>query len=354
METQKRGCSLGNRHGAASLFLLYDNKYFFTRNAQNDIVSIYRSSDSKLIGTYEYDLWGKPVSIKEATTGSDTDGILEKNPLRYRSYRYDAETGFYHLQSRYYDPNIRRFISADTVSAVTVEIISPNGDNLFAYCENSPVCFEDSNGQYVETPYDIVTLEMSLMEAAAPEGGFWEWVNVALDAADIAIPVATCPIGAGEICRFIRYACKSPAGELALASAGCVNKVGDATRHTYRHCDDVVVAASRAYSSGNKKLALGVNEYLDDFADMTNAHTWKNFQDTSNWQQGVLDAINDQEMQIVFNLDGIDNPWSAVNRAANGTGGATDWELLQIKLTPESWNRVTWYKNGEIVSNPFE
>ena len=48
----------------------------------------------------------------------------------------------------------------DTVSAVTVEIISTNGDNLFAYCENSPVCFEDSNGQYVETPYDIVTLEI--------------------------------------------------------------------------------------------------------------------------------------------------------------------------------------------------
>lgn len=65
-----------------------ENKYFFTRNAQNDIVSVYRSSDSKLIGTYEYDLWGKPVSITESTLGIDTDGILTKNTLRYRSYRY--------------------------------------------------------------------------------------------------------------------------------------------------------------------------------------------------------------------------------------------------------------------------
>ena len=32
---------------------------------------------------------------------------------------------------------------------------------------------------------------------------------------------------------------------------------------------------------------------------------------------------------------------------------ATDWELLQIKLTPESWNRITWYKDVNIVSNPF-
>ncbi|MBQ7973069.1 MAG: hypothetical protein IJ291_06415, partial [Lachnospiraceae bacterium] len=91
-----------------------ETKYFFTRNAQDDIVSIYRSSDSVLIGTYEYDLWGKPVSITEATPGIDTDGILEKNPYRYRSYRYDEETGFYHLKARYYDPEIRRFISADT------------------------------------------------------------------------------------------------------------------------------------------------------------------------------------------------------------------------------------------------
>lgn len=106
--------------------------------------------------------------------------------------------------------------------------------------------------------------------------------------------------------------------------------------------------------SRDNRLALGVNEYLDDFANTTNAHTWKEFPDPNNWQQGVLDAIYNPDMEIVFNLDGIDNPWSAVTRAANGTGRATEWELLQIKLTPESWGRITWYKNGEIVSNPFE
>jgi len=134
--------SIGYIKGSAA-----ENKYFFTRNAQNDIVSVYRSSDSKLIGTYEYDLWGKPISIKEATQGIDTDGILTKNPLRYRSYRYDAETGFYHLKSRYYDPNIRRFISADTVAVLTVETTSPGFKNLFAYCENNPIIMEDSTGQ---------------------------------------------------------------------------------------------------------------------------------------------------------------------------------------------------------------
>ena len=69
-----------------------ETKYFFTRNAQDDIVSIYRSSDSVLIGTYEYDLCGKPVSITEAT----------------------ISTGF---------------------------------KNLFAYCENNPIILNDSIGQ---------------------------------------------------------------------------------------------------------------------------------------------------------------------------------------------------------------
>ena len=59
-------------------------------------------------------------------------------------------------------------------------------------------------------------------------------------------------------------------------------------------------------------------------------------------------------MQIVVNLDGVDSPWLAAQRAASNTGGATDWELLQIKLTPSAWDRITWYKNGEIVPNPFE
>ena len=60
------------------------------------------------------------------------------NPLRYRGYYYDAETGFYYVSSRYYDPEVGRFINADSVS-----MLGANGDfaslNLFAYCGNNPV-----------------------------------------------------------------------------------------------------------------------------------------------------------------------------------------------------------------------
>ena len=105
--------------------------------------------------------------------------------------------------------------------------------------------------------------------------------------------------------------------------------------------------------SARNKLALGLSENLDSFASSNGASTWKDFPDTTNWKNGVLDALYDPNTDIIVNLDGIDNPLLASQRAASGYGGATDWELLQIKLTPESWDRITWFLDGEIVPYPF-
>ena len=66
------------------------------------------------------------------------------NPIRYRSYYYDGETGFYYLQSRYYDPAIRRFINADGYINANGDII---GFNMYAYCGNNPVNCADYNGK---------------------------------------------------------------------------------------------------------------------------------------------------------------------------------------------------------------
>ena len=106
--------------------------------------------------------------------------------------------------------------------------------------------------------------------------------------------------------------------------------------------------------SKNNRLALGLSDYLDDFASENNAHTWKDFADPVNWKEGVNTALFDPNMKILVNLDGVDNPLLAAQRAASNSGGATDWELLQIKLTPSAWDRITWFRGGEIVPNPFE
>ena len=139
-----------------------EKHYFFEKNAFGDVIAVYRNSDSVLIGTYEYDPWGNPISVKEAAGGRDTDGILQKNPFRYRCYYYDTETGFYYLDSRYYDPQIRRFISADSITTSTGEDIF--GYNLYSYCWNSPLGKADHDGH--DPRALTLTLEMSTLLAA--------------------------------------------------------------------------------------------------------------------------------------------------------------------------------------------
>ena len=65
------------------------------------------------------------------------------NPLRYRGYVFDQETGLYYLQSRYYDPEMGRFINADAYTSTGQGIL---GNNMFVYCNNNPVILTDSSG----------------------------------------------------------------------------------------------------------------------------------------------------------------------------------------------------------------
>jgi hypothetical protein len=46
--------------------------------------------------------------------------------------------------------------------------------------------------------------------------------------------------------------------------------------------------------------------------------------------------------------------WRGIQRAASGRGGATNWELLQIKQNPQIWNTIQFWKRGQPVSNPFK
>ncbi len=77
-------------------------------------------------------------------SGLNNKFIAELNLFRYRGYYYDIETGLYYLNSRYYDPEIGRFINADDISYLDPESI--NGLNLYAYCVNNPTNLSDETG----------------------------------------------------------------------------------------------------------------------------------------------------------------------------------------------------------------
>ena len=115
--------------------------FWFEKNLQGDIVAIYNEGGTKLI-SYTYDAWGN-VSTTFGHSGHWWEASL--NPFRYRGYYYDIETGFYYLNSRYYNPNWGRFINADGYVSTGTGLL---GHNMFAYCNNNPILLVDPDGNW--------------------------------------------------------------------------------------------------------------------------------------------------------------------------------------------------------------
>lgn len=113
--------------------------YSYIHNLQGDVVGII-DTDGNVVVEYKYDAWGFLLS----RTGSMAADLGKQNPFRYRGYIYDEETRMYWLKSRYYYPELQRFINADIVMS---QMGIAGRNNLFAYCNNSPVCASDPSGK---------------------------------------------------------------------------------------------------------------------------------------------------------------------------------------------------------------
>ena len=116
------------------------DNYYYIKNAQNDVIAI-ANTLGNILCYYEYDAWGKVISII-----GDVAWFGQLNPIRYRSYYYDNESGYYYLQSRYYNPEIGRFICADDI--IYLGVCGIVSYNLYSYCINNPVIFYDSHGAF--------------------------------------------------------------------------------------------------------------------------------------------------------------------------------------------------------------
>lgn len=152
----KDGVILSQTDGTNTMYFQYDTngfplgfiyngvQYFYLTNQMGDVISI-TDTNGEIVGNYEYDAWG-------AVTLSDSD-IANINPIRYRGYYFDSETGYYYLQSRYYDPDISRFINADVAQIPIITKNVNSGINSFSYCNNNPINNEDPTGKL---PLNIV------------------------------------------------------------------------------------------------------------------------------------------------------------------------------------------------------
>ena len=118
--------------------------YYFMRNVQGDVIGLYNCY-GEINSRYVYDSWGKLISVTDANGNAITSEthIANLNPIRYRGYYYDTETGLYYLQSRYYDPEIGRFLNADKYISTGQGL---NGCSMFTYCGNNPINNLDPTG----------------------------------------------------------------------------------------------------------------------------------------------------------------------------------------------------------------
>ena len=169
-----------NRPSVGRVYYLYDatgitgmiyqgEHYFFDKNTLGDIVSIC-DSDGYTVATYCYDAWGNVIS--------KTGTLADANPFRYRGYYYDAETGFYYLQTRYYDPTIGRFINADNYELIA-QLASSKELNMYAYCGNNPIMYTDPTGELFFTSLLIGII------AGAAIGGTIGGINAMAQGEDI-------------------------------------------------------------------------------------------------------------------------------------------------------------------------
>ena len=123
------------------------------------------NANGSIIGTYTYDAWGYIYAMHGTSSMpvyDDSDEIVAINPIRYRGYYYDKETGLYYLQSRYYDSETGRFINADKFIITSQGI---NGYNLFTYCNNNPVNMSDASGYWPQWLINTVKVVNAVINA---------------------------------------------------------------------------------------------------------------------------------------------------------------------------------------------
>ena len=226
-------------NGADHLYYYYDAngsigsisyngvRYAFLKNLQGDVVAIL-DTNSNIVARYTYDAWGRILSITDGNGNTNTSSsfIGNVNPIRYRGYYYDTETGWYYLNSRYYDPEVKRFINADNV----IDTRDIKTQNLFSYCANNPINRIDVNGEFWKELTEVL-------------------VKTAAVAATVAL-VAVVTVGTGGAGAVVLAAGGSIAAATAATSA--VAAVGTAAAYT----------AAGAIAAGSVSAAAGAMESI--------------------------------------------------------------------------------------------
>ncbi len=185
--------------------------YYYLYNGFGDVVQLI-DSEGNIANSYTYDAWGNPIWKQETVS----------NPIRYRGYVYDDETGLYYLKARYYDPAYGRFLTEDTFEG---EVKKLQSLNLYTYAENNPLKYYDSTGHFLDTIADIGFLAWDVIDLIKDPSSGANWLALGADAVCTVVPFAT---GGGRAVKLADKALEAAKNALkALNKADRIKAIGN-------------------------------------------------------------------------------------------------------------------------------
>ncbi len=237
--------------------------------------------------------------MRHINSGTGAATLYQNNALKYHGYYYDTETGFYYVSSRYYDPGVGRFVSADTTDVLTVSPTALTDKNLYAYCDNNPVMRTDSTGECwitigIMAVGGAIGAAISAVSSAVTQNALtgtinWKSVVVAAGAGFVSVAVAASPLGlTGQVIA------GGAIGSLSYVADCAVNKKSVAM-------DELAVATLGGMTSGyiggpgaNQNLALTrtIQTSMKTTAGMSarafTTYAAKQIASTKAWRNNVL------------------------------------------------------------------
>ena len=216
-----------------------NKEYYYIKDITGNIIKI-KDEEGNSIVEYKYDAYGKVEK-----TIIENNNVSKYNPFIYKGYYYDEETELYYCNTRYYSPEIGRWISIDDVDYLDPESVS--GLNLYCYCMNDPINYADPSGHSV-----ILALCLFAVSSLAM------WGVSELFGAQIAGGIGSISGGATAISTGISLCAFGPWG---------------------------IVVGITLMAVGGLTIAFGANEIVDGVTGTNYIQNW------TGWSDGVYNGV---------------------------------------------------------------
>ena len=301
--------------------------YNYIKNAQGDVVGLVDFNGTKVV-EYIYDAWGNHLS----TFGTMASTLGKYNPLRYRGYVYDTETGLYYLQSRYYNPGWGRFINTDDTALLLSSPGKAHWDkNVFAYCDNNPLNRVDEDGEC----WDIIIGGI----VGGIVSGASTIVNDAIMGRETTVGSVLNSVLAGTAVGMLSGVlsfCKAhdiiTAGAVGMATFGCSLRMGNSILEALW---SAFAASAATFISSRLNVACSINETQSIAKGVINLNVTADIEVIASTGRGVYKKATTRtrtSKQTPNSVKTIRGSQNLANKVVCGAASSAIWGILGNRL----------------------